>query len=392
MVTNSFVTPTYGVPALEMDRGEGVYLFDTNGKRYLDFAAGIAVNALGHGHPTLVRALKQQADQLWHTSNLYRIPGQERLAQRLCEASFADRVQFCNSGAEAVEGCVKYARKYQHSIGQAQRYRVITFDGSFHGRTLATIAAAKGKKLVEGFGPEVDGFDLVPFGNLNAVRDAIGDETAAILVEPVQGEGGIRPAHLSFLQDLRATCDEFGLLLIMDEIQCGVGRSGKLFAHEWAGVTPDLMAVAKGIGGGFPMGAILSTLAAAQGMTAGTHGTTYGGNPLAMAVGNALLDEVLADGFLDQVDLVARQLWFALLDLQARHPGMIDQVRGAGLMLGVRLNDTVTNGAVVDALRAGGLLTVPAGDNVVRVLPPLIITPDHVAEAIEIFDTTLSSL
>ena len=393
MPAPSSVTPTYGAPAIEMARGDGVYLFDVDGKRYLDFAAGIAVNALGHGHPTLVNALKAQADQLWHTSNLYRIPGQETLAKRLCDATFAERVQFCNSGAEAIEGCIKYARKYHYSRGQGHRNRVITFDGSFHGRTLATIFAAKARKLTEGFGPEVDGFDQVPFGDIDALEAAIGDETGAVLVEPIQGEGGIRPATLAFLRALRSVCDDRGLLLILDEIQCGMGRSGKLFAHEWADVTPDLMAVAKGIGGGFPMGAILSTLEAARGMTAGTHGTTYGGNPLAMAVGNAMLDEVLADGFLVRVDAVARGLWRGLIELQNTYQNKhIDTVRGAGLMLGIKLSAQQDNVSVVSMLRERGLLTVAAGDNVIRILPPLIITDEHVAECLDILDAALMSL
>ena len=388
----SAVTPTYGSPAIEMERGEGVYLYDTSGKKYLDFAGGIAVNALGHAHPAMIEALTQQAGQLWHTSNLYRIPGQERLARRLTELSFAERVQFCNSGAEAMEGCIKYARRYHFANGQPERWRAITFSASFHGRTLATISAAKGKKLVEGFGPEVDGFDQVSFGNMNEVRAAITPETAMIIAEPIQGEGGIVPAQLGFLAELRAVCDEFGLLLVLDEIQSGYGRTGKLFAHEWAGISPDLRASAKGLGGGFPMGAILSTEEAAKGMVPGTHGTTYGGNPLAMAVGNAVLDVITAPGFLDQVDRNSRAFWEQLKAFEAANSQHIETVRGAGLMLGVKLKQPYAAGEFVNALRELGMTTAPAGDNVVRLLPPLIAQAEHFDEAIQKMTAALAQL
>ena len=297
--------PTYSRADVAFERGEGPYIYSTSGERFLDFGGGIAVNVLGHAHPHLVAALTAQAAKLWHTSNLYRIPGQERLAERLVAATFADTVFFGNSGAEAVECSIKMARKYHAARGEPQRYRLITVEGAFHGRTLATIAAGGQKKYLEGFGPKVEGFDQVPFGDHEALIQAIGPETAGILIEPIQGEGGIRPFGWDYLRTLRALCDEQGLLLVLDEIQTGFGRTGKLFAHEWAGIAPDIMAIAKGLGGGFPVGACLATEKAAAGMTSGTHGSTFGGNPLAMAVGNAVLDVVLAPGFLDHVNRVA---------------------------------------------------------------------------------------
>jgi acetylornithine/N-succinyldiaminopimelate aminotransferase len=381
---NDALMPTYARSPYAFERGEGVYLYDTDGRRYLDFAAGIAVNSLGHSHPHLVEALTTQARKLWHVSNLYRAPEAERLAARLAEHSFADQVFFCNSGAEAVEGIIKLARRYQHHAGHPERNRIVTCQGAFHGRTLTTLAAAGNPKYLDGFGPEMDGFDQVAFNNLNELRAAIGDQTAAILVEPVQGEGGIRPASLDYLRGLRSVCDEFGLLLLFDEIQCGIGRTGKLFAHEWAGITPDAVAIAKGIGGGFPVGAFLATEQAAAPMSAGSHGSTFGGNPLAMAVGNAVLDVVLADGFLDGVDRRARILWTRLQDLAARHPKVIAEVRGAGLMLGLRC--VVPNSDVVARLREHGLLTVPASENTIRLMPPLIVEDSHIDEAIDILD------
>jgi acetylornithine/N-succinyldiaminopimelate aminotransferase len=381
---NDALMPTYARSPYAFERGEGVYLYDTDGRRYLDFAAGIAVNSLGHSHPHLVEALTTQARKLWHVSNLYRAPEAERLAARLAEHSFADQVFFCNSGAEAVEGIIKLARRYQHHAGHPERNRIVTCQGAFHGRTLTTLAAAGNPKYLEGFGPEMGGFDQVAFNNLNELRAAIGDQTAAILVEPVQGEGGIRPASLDYLRGLRSVCDEFGLLLLFDEIQCGIGRTGKLFAHEWAGITPDAVAIAKGIGGGFPVGAFLATEQAAAPMSAGSHGSTFGGNPLAMAVGNAVLDVVLADGFLDGVDRRARVLWTRLHDLAARHPKVIAEVRGAGLMLGLRC--VVPNSDVVARLREHGLLTVPASENTIRLMPPLIVEDSHIDEAIDILD------
>ncbi len=376
--------PTYARAELAFERGEGPYLYTAEGRRFLDFASGIAVNALGHSHPHLVEALTAQAQKLWHVSNLYRIPEAERLARRLAESTFADTVFFSNSGAEAIECGLKLVRKYHHATGHPERYRVITCSGAFHGRTLTTISAAANPKYLEGFAPAVEGFDNVAFGNLNELRAAITPETGAILVEPIQGEGGIRPADLAFLRALREVCDEFGLLLFLDEVQCGVGRTGRFFAHEWAEIRPDVMATAKGLGGGFPIGACLATEAAAVGMTAGTHGSTFGGNPLAVAVGNAVLDVVLAEGFLERVEAVAAQLREGLEGLVERHPGLLAGVRGAGLMLGLRCE--VPNAELMARLRDGGLLTVPAAENVLRILPPLIIEAQQVEEALGILE------
>lgn len=365
------VLPTYARIDLEFERGEGCWLVTTDGRRFLDFTAGIAVNVLGHAHPYLADALAEQARKLWHTSNLFRIPGGERLAERLKAATFADTMFFTNSGAEALECAIKMARKYQYVSGHPQKNRIITFEGAFHGRTLATIAAGGNAKYLEGFGPQMPGFDQVPFGDLDAVKAAITPETGAILIEPVQGEGGVRVPPAGFLKALRALCDEKGLLLVLDEVQSGVGRTGKFFAHEWAGIAPDIMAVAKGIGGGFPMGACLATEDAAKGMTPGTHGSTYGGNPLAMAVGNAVLDLVLAEGFLDRVNAVSGRLVQRLAEVRDRHPDVIAEVRGQGLLLGLKAK--VPAGDLVAALRAEGLLAPTAGENVVRLLPPLIL-------------------
>lgn len=378
--------PTYARADLAFERGEGAYLYTADGRRFLDFAAGIAVNSLGHSHPHLVEALTSQAQKLWHVSNLYRIPEGERLARRLTEATFADTLFFTNSGAEAVECGLKLVRKYHDASGHPERYRVITCSGAFHGRTLTTISAAQNPKYMEGFAPAVDGFDSVAFGNMNELRAAITPETAAVLVEPIQGEGGIRSADLDYLRALRAVCDEFGLLLFLDEVQCGIGRTGKLFAHEWAGIQPDVMAVAKGLGTGFPIGACLATEAAAAPMKAGSHGSTFGGNPLAMAVGNAVLDVLLAEGFLEGVEARAKELRQGLESLVGRHPGILAEVRGAGLMLGLRCE--VPNGEMVARLRDGGLLTVPAAENVVRILPPLVIERSHIEEALGILDQT----
>ncbi len=383
-MASSAVMATYARADIAFVRGEGAYLVDEAGRRYLDFAAGIAVNALGHAHPRLVAVLQEQAARLWHTSNLYRIPEQERLAARLVETSFADAAFFCNSGAEAVEGGIKLCRKYHSATGRPERWRIVTCAGAFHGRTLATLAAAQNPKHLDGFGPPIEGFDQVPFGDLDAVRRAIGEGTAAILVEPIQGEGGIRPADLEFLRGLRGIADEFGLLLFLDEVQCGMGRTGRLWAHEWAGVAPDVMAVAKGIGNGFPMGVVLATAEAARGMTPGSHGSTFGGNQLASAVGLAVLEEVLAPGFLERVESVGRYLREALEELVSRHGAVFDAVRGAGLMLG--LVACPSNLELVARLREEGLLTVPADENVVRLLPPLIIEESHVDEAVAILD------
>jgi len=380
-MSGSALFDTYARAPLTFERGEGSWLVADNGQRYLDFGAGIAVNSLGYSHPHLVAALTEQAGKLWHLSNLYEIPGQTRLAERLVDASFADKVFFSNSGAEAVEGAIKTARRYQYVNGHPERFRTITFEGAFHGRTLATIAAGGQAKYLEGFGPKADGFDQVPFDDIDAVEKLIGPETAAILLEPVQGEGGIRPFPAQSLRRLRELCEKHGLLLIFDEVQCGVGRTGKLFAHEWSGVTPDIMAVAKGIGGGFPMGAILATEAAASGMKPGIHGTTFGGNPLAMAVGNAVLDVVLADGFLDEVGRKALLMKQGLAAVADEFPEVIEEIRGAGLLLGVKCK--VPNATFNAALRDQKLLAVPAGDNVVRLIPPLTATDADIREALD---------
>jgi len=377
----SALMPTYNRADLAFERGEGAWLHTADGRRFLDFGSGIATSSLGHGHPHLVQAIAEQAAKVMHTSNLYRVPQAERLAARFVEATFADSVFFCNSGAEANEGMVKMMRKAMHGTGRGERYRVICFDGAFHGRTLAMLAATGNKKYLAGFGPEVDGFDHVPFNNLNALRDAIGPETAGVLVEPVQGEGGIRAASLDFLRGLRAACDEYGIILGMDEVQCGMGRTGKLFAHEWAGIAPDVMSAAKGIAGGFPMGAVLAKEEVAKYLVAGTHGTTFGGNPLACAAGNAVLDVVLAPGFLAEVDRKARRLWFALEAVVAEYPFVLADVRGAGLILGLKA--VVPNAELQDAFTAEGLLTVAAGDNVVRLVPPLVLTDADCDAAVE---------
>ena len=381
---NDALMPTYARAAIAFERGEGVYLFDTEGRRYLDFAAGIAVNALGHAHPHLVAALTEQAAKLWHVSNLYQIPESARLAERLAANSFADQVFFCNSGAEAMEGVIKLARRYQHQAGTPERTRIITCEGAFHGRTMTTLAAAKNPKHLDGFGPVAEGFDQVAFGNMNELRAAITPETGAVLVEPIQGEGGVRVASLDYLRALRVVCDEFDLLLLFDEVQTGMGRTGKLFAYQWSDVAPDAMGLAKGLGGGFPLGAFLATEKAAAGMTAGLHGSTFGGNPLAMAVGNAVLDVLLEDGFMDRVDGTAQKLRRGLEELAGRHPGVIDEVRGVGYLIG--LHCVVPNGELVGKLLEQGLLTVPAAENVVRLLPPLIIEEVQVEEALGILD------
>jgi acetylornithine/N-succinyldiaminopimelate aminotransferase len=376
--------PTYNRADLAFERGEGAWLVTADGRRFLDFGAGIATSSLGHNHPHLVAAIAEQAARVMHVSNLYRVPQAERLAARLVEATFADSVFFCNSGAEANEGMVKMIRKAQAETGHPERFRVICFDGAFHGRTLAMLAATGNAKYLKGFGPPVEGFDHVPFNNMNAVRDAIGPATAGIVVEPVQGEGGIRPASLQFLRDLRAACDEFGIFLGLDEIQCGMGRTGKLFAHEWAGIEPDVLASAKGIAGGFPMGAILAKEAVAKHLSPGTHGTTFGGNPLACAAANAVLDVVLAPGFLADVDRKGRWLWARLSRLVAAYPTVFAELRGAGLILGLRC--LVPAGEVQQAAIAEGLLSVTAGENVVRLVPPLVVTDADCAEAVAMLD------
>jgi acetylornithine/N-succinyldiaminopimelate aminotransferase len=376
----SHLLPTYARVDLAFERGEGVWLVATNGERYLDFTSGVAVNALGHAHPHLVAAISEQVAKLTHVSNLYRIPEAERLAARLCAASFAELVFFCNSGAEAMECSIKTARKFHAANGQPERFRIITFEGAFHGRTLATLAAGGQKKYLEGFGPVVEGFDQVPFADLEATKRAIGPATAAILIEPVIGEGGVRVVPNEFLRALRALCDQHGLLLVLDEVQTGVGRTGELFAYQRAGIVPDIMALAKALGGGFPLGACLATAEAGKGMTAGTHGSTFGGNPLAMSAGNAVLDVVLADGFLDRVRRTSLVLKQKLAEIKDRYPSVIAEVRGEGLLVGLRA--AVPNGELVDALRAEKMITVAAGDNVVRLLPPLIVTDAEIAEGV----------
>lgn len=375
------VLPTYARAPLSFVKGEGPWLETENGGRYLDMGSGVAVNSLGHANPKLVAALTDQARRLWHTSNLYGIPNQEALAERLVEHSFADTVFFTNSGTEATEACVKMVRKYFDHIGQPERYRIITCNGAFHGRTMGMISAAGSEKLTNGFGPLLEGFDNVPYGDLAAIKAAITPQTAAVMLEPMQGEGGIIPLPEGMLKDIRALCDEQGLLLVLDEIQTGVGRTGRLFAHEWAGVTPDIMAVAKGIGGGFPLGACLATERAAAGMTAGTHGTTFGGNPMACAVGIAVMDEVTGDGFLENVNRLAGHLRQGLEGLMASHPQVFDHVRGEGLMIGLKC--VAPNMDIITAGYDAHVLTIPAADNVIRILPPLNITTDEIDEALK---------
>jgi acetylornithine/N-succinyldiaminopimelate aminotransferase len=380
-VRTSHLLPTYARVDLAFERGEGAWLIATNGERYLDFTSGVAVNALGHAHPHLVKAVTEQANKVWHVSNLYRIPEAERIADRLCAASFADMVFFGNSGAEAMECAIKMARKYQSASGRPERYRMITFEGAFHGRTLATLAAGGQKKYLEGFGPPVEGFDQVAFADLEATKRALGRETAAIVIEPIMGEGGVRVVPNEFLRALRRLCDEHGLLLVFDEVQTGVGRTGELFAYQRTGVTPDIMALAKALAGGFPLGACLATAEAAKGMTTGTHGSTFGGNPLAMAAAGALLDVVLADGFLERVRKVSLVLKQKLAAIKDRYPNVIAELRGEGLLVGLRA--VGPSAELVDELRAEKMITVAAGDNVVRLLPPLIISEEEVAEGVQ---------
>lgn len=387
---NSSLMSTYAPADLTFERGEGPYLFTDKGERYLDFISGIGVNALGHAHPRLVAALTEQGGKLWHTANLYHIPGQERLARRLTEATFAERVFFTNSGAEAVECSIKTGRKYQATSGHPERFRVVTFKGAFHGRTLAAIAAAGQEKHLEGFGPPAPGFDNIEVGDEAALKAAIGPETAAILIEPVQGEGGIMPVEHAFLRHLRDIADANDLMLIFDEVQCGVGRTGYFFAHEAAGITPDIMAAAKGLGGGFPMGACLATGKAAAGMVVGTHGSTFGGNPLAMAVGNALLDVVLGDGFLEHVRHIAGYFTQQLAMIPQKFPTVVEEIRGTGLMRGLKCK--LPNLDVLAAMRDRHLLAARAGDNVVRFLPPLIIEEKQVREAMEAIEGACAAL
>jgi acetylornithine/N-succinyldiaminopimelate aminotransferase len=386
----SHLLPTYARVNLAFERGEGVWLVATDGERYLDFTSGVAVNALGHAHPHMIAALTAQAQKVWHVSNLYQVPEAERVAQRLCDASFADVVFFCNSGAEAMECTIKMARKYHSANGAPERYRIITFEGAFHGRTLATLAAGGQKKYLDGFGPVMEGFDQVPFGNLEATKAAITRETGAILIEPIMGEGGVRVVEPSFLRALREHCDRHGLLLLLDEVQTGMGRTGELFAHQRVGIEPDIMALAKALGGGFPVGACLAKREAAKGMTAGTHGSTFGGNPLAMSAANAVLDVMLEPSFLDRVRRTGLFFKQRLAEIKDRYPSVISEVRGEGLLVGVRAS--VPAAELVDALRAEKMIAVAAGDNVVRLLPPLIISEQEIAEGIERLDRACARL
>lgn len=384
------VLPTYNRAPLHFVKGEGSWLVEADGRRFLDLGAGIAVNALGHAHPKLVEALTAQAQKVWHVSNLYHIPEQEKLADQLVEHTFADTVFFTNSGTESCELAVKMARKYWYEKGHPEKTDIITFAGSFHGRSSAGIAAAGGEKMTKGFGPLLPGFVHLPWNDHDALNAALTDTVGAILIEPVQGEGGIRPVPDQCLKGLRDLCDEKGILLILDEVQCGMGRTGKLFAHEWAGITPDIMMVAKGIGGGFPLGAVLATEEAASGMTAGTHGSTYGGNPLACAVGSAVMEQVSDPAFLDTVRTRAGQLRQSLEGLVAAHPDVFESVRGSGLMLGIKCK--ATNIDVVNAGYDNQVITVPAGDNVIRLLPPLNLSEEDVAEAIKRLDSAAKQL
>ena len=382
--------PTYNRTNVAFVRGEGSYLFAEDGKRYLDFGAGIAVNAFGHANPKLVGALTEQAGKLWHTSNLYRVPGQESLSKKLVDATFADTVFFTNSGTEAIELAIKMARRYHFVNGQPDRFHIVSFEGAFHGRTMAAINAGGNEKYLEGFGPRMPGFEQVPLGDLEALKKVVGPQTAALIIEPLQGEGGVRMVEPEFLRALRKLCDDNGMLLIFDEIQTGVGRTGKFFAYDWLGLAPDIMTVAKGIGGGFPLGAVLATAEAAKGMTVGTHGTTYGGNPLAMAVGNAAIDIVLAPGFLDHVNKIANYLHQQLGALVAGHPDLFESVRGQGLMIGIKMKTPSAD--FIAAARANGLVVLPAGDNVVRLLPPLTLSEDEAREGMELLNKTASQL
>ena len=384
------VLPTYNRAALQFVKGEGSWMIEADGRRFLDMGAGIAVNALGHAHPALVAALTEQAGKLWHVSNLYQIPQQQALADKLVETTFADTVFFTNSGTESCELAVKMARKYWYDKGQPERTDIITFNGSFHGRSSAGIAAAGSEKMVKGFAPLLPGFVHLDWGDHDALHAAINERTAAILIEPIQGEGGIRPLPDQCLKGLRALCDQTGTLLILDEVQCGMGRTGRLFAHEWAGVTPDIMMVAKGIGGGFPLGAVLATEDAASGMTAGTHGSTYGGNPLACAVGLAVMQIVADPAFLEGVRARAGALRQKLEGLIAAHPDVFEAVRGTGLMLGLKCKPS--NLDVVAAGYAEQMITVPAGDNVIRLLPPLNLSEEEIAEAVARLDRAATAL
>jgi acetylornithine/N-succinyldiaminopimelate aminotransferase len=389
-VMTSHLLPVFARVDLGFERGEGCWLIATNGERYLDFTSGVAVNALGHAHPHLVAALQEQAAKLWHMSNLFKSPDGEKLAARLCEQSFADFVFFCNSGAEALEGVIKLVRHYHFSKGHPERYRIVTFEGAFHGRTLATLAATGSAKYLEGFGPPMDGFDQVPHGDLEAVKKAIGPHTAGILIEPVQGEGGVRSAPHAFFKALRQLCDERGLLLAFDEVQTGMGRTGDLFAYKRLGIAPDVMSLAKALGGGFPIGAVLASAEAATGMAPGSHGSTFGGNPLAIAAANAVLDVMLKPGFFEHVQKMSLLLKQKLASVVDRYPAVLSEVRGEGLLIGVKA--VVPSADLVAALREQKLLTVGAGDNVVRFLAPLIVSEAEIAQSVASLERACAAL
>ena len=390
MINNvqSYIMPTYGERKIEFVKGEGAYLYSSNNKKYLDFGSGIAVNSLGHCHPILVKALQKQSAKLWHTSNLYFNKNQEEYAKLLCKHSFAEKVFFTNSGAESIECGIKVIKSFHYHHKNFEKKNIITFEGAFHGRTFAALSAQQNKKYSEAFEPLMTGFEQVPFNDLNALRNKIDKKTAAVMIETVQGEGGIRPVSLNFLEELKKVCDQYNALLFLDEVQCGFGRSGKLFSYEWSNIIPDVMAVAKGIGSGFPMGACLATQKACIGMTKGTHGSTYGGNPLAVSVGKAVITEIMSNGFLQNVDKVARYLWKNLKELENTFDEIIE-VRGAGLLIGIKTK--TSNFKICELFAEKGLLTIPANDNVVRLAPPLIITNQEVDKAVEIIKKSLNS-
>lgn len=391
MTTSSKLLPVHKRFDVSFSHGKGVYLFSDD-KKYLDFGAGIAVNALGHCHPKMVEAITKQANKLWHVSNIYNVNELNNYAEKLVDSTFADYVFFCNSGAESLECTIKMIRRHFYTKGETNKYRIITFTGAFHGRTIATISAAAKKKYLEGFEPALPGFDNVEFGNIEAVKKAIDENTAGILIEPIQGEEGIRVSDKKFLQELRQLADEKNLLLAFDEVQCGMGRTGHLFAHDYYGIKPDIVATAKAIAGGFPLGACLATKDAASGMTIGVHGTTYGGNPLAMAVAESVLNVMLEKDFLENVRKISNELKTGLEDLKNKFPDIIDEIRGVGLMLGIKFNQKIDNAKMVEKFIENELLTIPAGENVIRILPPLIITSDHVKEALDKMEKSFLTL
>ena len=386
---HSYLMPTYGEREIEFIRGEGAYLFSSKNTKYLDFGSGIAVNSLGHCHPSLVKALRDQSSKLWHTSNLYLNKNQEEYARLLCKHSFAEKVFFTNSGVESIECGLKVIRSFHYHHNNIEKKNIISFEGAFHGRTFAALSAQQNKKNSKVFEPLLPGFVQIPFNDLNAVKNTINETTAAVMIETVQGEGGVRPVKLKLLDEIKKICDQYKALLFLDEVQCGFGRSGKLFSYEWSNIEPDVMAVAKGIGSGFPMGACLATNKASVGMTKGMHGSTYGGNPLAVSVGKAVITEIMLDGFLQKVDNIAKYLWKKLKELENEFEEIID-IRGAGLLLGIK---TKTNNLKICALLIEkGLLTIPANDNIVRLTPPLIITNDEVDQAIEIINNVIKEI